>query len=116
VKSYLQRQWTRILSGKVSLQDFIFAKEVRLGTYSSRASSLPPSAIVATKAMAIDPRAEPHMPALRRGRLDSREWGEVHVPRMCGVLREAKGSERVASPLRICDRCRILPSCESELF
>ncbi|XP_020108239.1 DNA polymerase zeta catalytic subunit isoform X3 [Ananas comosus] len=59
VKSYLQRQWTRILSGKVSLQDFIFAKEVRLGTYSSRASSLPPSAIVATKAMAIDPRAEP---------------------------------------------------------
>nr|XP_019706389.1 DNA polymerase zeta catalytic subunit isoform X1 [Elaeis guineensis] len=59
VKSYLQRQWTRILSGKVSIQDFIFAKEVRLGTYSVRASSLPPAAIVAIKAMNADPRAEP---------------------------------------------------------
>ncbi|XP_043708383.1 DNA polymerase zeta catalytic subunit isoform X3 [Telopea speciosissima] len=59
VKSYLQRQWTKILRGRVSLQDFVFAKEVRLGTYSSRASSLPPAAIVATKAMRIDPRSEP---------------------------------------------------------
>lgn len=59
VKAYLLRQWSRIMSGRVSLQDFVFAKEVRLGTYSSRASSLPPSAIVATKAMRADPRAEP---------------------------------------------------------
>ncbi|XP_027107695.1 DNA polymerase zeta catalytic subunit isoform X2 [Coffea arabica] len=59
VNAYLLRQWTRIISGRVSLQDFVFAKEVRLGTYSSRASSLPPSAIVATKAMRADPRAEP---------------------------------------------------------
>ncbi|KAJ1380912.1 Ribonuclease H-like superfamily [Sesbania bispinosa] len=59
VKTYLQRQWKRILSGRFSLKDFIFAKEVRLGTYSARISSLPPAAIVATKAMRIDPRAEP---------------------------------------------------------
>lgn len=59
MKSYLVRQWSRILSGRVSIQDFIFAKEVRLGTYSSRVSSLPPSAIVATKAIKTDPRAEP---------------------------------------------------------
>ncbi|XP_052192570.1 DNA polymerase zeta catalytic subunit isoform X3 [Diospyros lotus] len=60
VKAYLLRQWTRILSGRVSLQDFVFAKEVRLGAYSSRtSSSLPPAAIVATKAMRVDPRAEP---------------------------------------------------------
>jgi len=59
VRTYLERQWTRILSGKVSIQDFIFAKEVRLGTYSARASTLPPAAIVATKAMLSDPRAEP---------------------------------------------------------
>ncbi|XP_073158485.1 DNA polymerase zeta catalytic subunit isoform X2 [Henckelia pumila] len=59
VHSYLRRQWTRMLSGRVSLQDFVFAKEVRLGTYSTRTSSLPPAAIVATKAMKIDPRAEP---------------------------------------------------------
>ncbi|KAJ4968098.1 hypothetical protein NE237_014799 [Protea cynaroides] len=59
VKLYLQRQWTKILCGRVPLQDFVFAKEVRLGTYSSRASSLPPAAIVASKAMRTDPRAEP---------------------------------------------------------
>ena len=44
----------------MSLQDFVFAKEVRLGTYSTRDSSLlPPAAIVATKAMRADPRTEP---------------------------------------------------------
>ncbi|KAK4424650.1 DNA polymerase zeta catalytic subunit [Sesamum alatum] len=59
VKACMLRQWTRILSGRVSLQDFVFAKEVRLGTYSARASSLPPAAIVATKSMRADPRAEP---------------------------------------------------------
>lgn len=60
VKTYLYRQWKKIISGRVSLQDFIFAKEVRLGTYSMKASSLPPAAIVATKSMRVDPRAEPH--------------------------------------------------------
>lgn len=59
MKTYLQRQWKRILSGRFSLKDFVFAKEVRLGTYSARVSSLPPAAIVATKAMRVDPRAEP---------------------------------------------------------
>lgn len=60
VKFYLQRQWSRILSGRVSIQDFVFAKEVRLGSYSTRtSSSLPPAAIVASKAMRLDPRAEP---------------------------------------------------------
>ncbi|XP_024028845.1 DNA polymerase zeta catalytic subunit isoform X2 [Morus notabilis] len=60
VKAYLQRQWKRILSGRVSLQDFVFVKEVRLGTYRTRDSSLlPPAAIVATKAIRTDPRAEP---------------------------------------------------------
>lgn len=59
VKAYVLRQWTKILSGRVSLQDFVFAKEVRLGTYSARACSLPPAAIVATKSMRDDPRAEP---------------------------------------------------------
>lgn len=41
------------------LQDFVFCKEVRLGTYSANAATLPPAAIVAAKAMAADPRAEP---------------------------------------------------------
>ncbi|EFJ43266.1 hypothetical protein VOLCADRAFT_66026, partial [Volvox carteri f. nagariensis] len=59
VKTYLRRQWTKILSNRVSVQDFIFAKEVRLGTYSANAATIPPAAVVATKAMAVDPRAEP---------------------------------------------------------
>lgn len=59
VRKYLERQWSRILSGKISIMDFVFAKEVRLGTYSNSASSIPPAALVATKAMASDPRAEP---------------------------------------------------------
>lgn len=28
VRSYLQRQWAKILAGRVSLEDFVFAKEV----------------------------------------------------------------------------------------
>lgn len=59
VRDYLERQWTRILSNRVSISDFIFAKEVRLGTYSARAGVIPPAALVATRAMASDPRAEP---------------------------------------------------------
>lgn len=43
----------------IPTQDFVFCKEVRLGTYSPNASVLPPAAIVAAKAMAVDPRAEP---------------------------------------------------------
>ncbi|GLC55953.1 hypothetical protein PLESTB_001048500, partial [Pleodorina starrii] len=59
VKAYLRRQWTKILANRVSVQDFVFAKEVRLGTYSANAATVPPAAVVATKAMAADPRAEP---------------------------------------------------------
>ena len=59
VKEYNQRQWTKILAGRVSLADFVFAKEVRLGTYSARHGIVPPAAIVAGKAMAADPRMEP---------------------------------------------------------
>ena len=33
IKEYCQKSWKRILEGSVSTQDFIFAKEVRLGTY-----------------------------------------------------------------------------------
>lgn len=49
------RQFGKILAGRVSLQDFVFAKEVRLGTYASK-GTLPPAALVATQAMALDPR------------------------------------------------------------
>ncbi|KIY93231.1 DNA polymerase zeta subunit, partial [Monoraphidium neglectum] len=59
VRSYCARQWAKILANRVSLQDFVFCKEVRLGTYSVNAATLPPAAVVAARAMAADPRAEP---------------------------------------------------------
>ncbi|KAI9095522.1 hypothetical protein DFS34DRAFT_662310 [Phlyctochytrium arcticum] len=58
VKRYLHRQWSKILSGRVSIQDFIISKEVKLGTYSAR-GSLPPGAVVSVRKMAKDERAEP---------------------------------------------------------
>ncbi|KAF8472023.1 hypothetical protein BDZ91DRAFT_775438 [Kalaharituber pfeilii] len=36
VKEYFQRQCTKIMSGKVSIQDFCFAKEVKMGYYSEK--------------------------------------------------------------------------------
>ena len=33
VKQYCFDSWTRILENKASLQDFIFSKEVKMGTY-----------------------------------------------------------------------------------
>ncbi|KAL7687193.1 putative DNA-directed DNA polymerase, family B, ribonuclease H-like superfamily [Plasmopara halstedii] len=57
VKKLVENFWINILENRVALKDFIFAKEVRLGTYSN--GSVPPAALVSTKAMEKDPRAEP---------------------------------------------------------
>ena len=59
VKSYLQRQFTKILTGKIShIQDFIFAKEYRgMDGYSAQARV--PSLELTKKMMARDPRSEP---------------------------------------------------------
>lgn len=58
VKSYFQSQCTKIMKGRVSIQDFCFAKEVRLGTYSAKGVP-PPGALISTRRMLEDPRAEP---------------------------------------------------------
>ncbi|KAF1333596.1 Recovery protein 3 isoform 3, partial [Globisporangium splendens] len=58
VKRLLEQYWLKMLDDRLPLKDFVFAKEVRLGTYSN--GSAPPAALVATKAMARDRRAEPH--------------------------------------------------------
>ena len=58
VKSYFQQQCMKIMKGKVSIQDFCFAKEVKLGTYSDKGLP-PPGALISTKKMLEDPRAEP---------------------------------------------------------
>eukprot|EP00644_Phytophthora_capsici_P011068 jgi/Phyca11/16124/fgenesh1_pg.PHYCAscaffold_18_\ len=53
----MEKYWLQILENRVPLKEFIFAKEVRLGTYSN--GSAPPAALVSAKAMGKDPRAEP---------------------------------------------------------
>ncbi|KAI8623369.1 DNA polymerase family B [Xylariaceae sp. FL1651] len=58
VKSYFQRQCMKIMHGAVSIQDFCFAREVKLGTYSDRGPP-PPGALISTKKMLEDARAEP---------------------------------------------------------
>ncbi|KAJ5210782.1 C4-type zinc-finger of DNA polymerase delta [Penicillium cf. griseofulvum] len=58
VKSYFQRQCAKIMQGRISIQDFCFAREVRLGTYSER-GVLPAGAMISTKRMLEDPRSEP---------------------------------------------------------
>jgi DNA polymerase zeta len=46
------------MQGKVSVQDFCFAREVKLGSYSER-GLLPPGAMISAKRMLVDPRLEP---------------------------------------------------------
>ncbi|KAH7078349.1 hypothetical protein FB567DRAFT_133332 [Paraphoma chrysanthemicola] len=58
VKAYFQEQCMKIMQGRISIQDFLFAKEVKLGTYSDRGPP-PPGALIATKRMLADPRTEP---------------------------------------------------------
>jgi DNA polymerase zeta len=58
VKRYFQAQCTKIMTGRFSVQDFCFAKEVKLGTYSDKGPA-PPGALIATKRMLKDPRLEP---------------------------------------------------------
>ncbi|ORY95935.1 hypothetical protein BCR43DRAFT_531657 [Syncephalastrum racemosum] len=55
LKAYLYDQWSKILSDRVSPQDFIVSREVKLGTY----TELPHGAQVAQAKMMQDPRAAP---------------------------------------------------------
>ena len=57
VKRYIQNLCTKLHQGRVPFVDYIFRKEVRLGSY--KEGHLPPAAIVATKAAESDPRSVP---------------------------------------------------------
>ena len=60
VKGYFQRQCMKILQGRVSIQDFCFAREVKLGTYAEHGKAPPPpGALISTRRMLEDPRTEP---------------------------------------------------------
>ncbi|PPQ64420.1 hypothetical protein CVT26_002127 [Gymnopilus dilepis] len=58
VKDYCCRSWTKLLDNKAPVQDFIFAKEVRMGTYSDKGPP-PPGVVVAARRMVNDPNDEP---------------------------------------------------------
>ncbi|KAF2397497.1 polymerase zeta subunit [Trichodelitschia bisporula] len=58
VKSYVQAQFSKIMAGRVSVQDFVFAREVRLGRYSDKGPG-PAGALIAARKMAADARREP---------------------------------------------------------
>lgn len=58
VKAYFQSQCSKIMRGAVSIQDFCFAREVKLGTYSAKGPG-PAGALISTKRMLEDARAEP---------------------------------------------------------
>ncbi|KAL1679814.1 hypothetical protein EV122DRAFT_276721 [Schizophyllum commune] len=59
VKDYCLRSWTKLMENRASVQDFVFAKEVRMGTYSDKGPP-PPGVTVAARKQAADPNAEPH--------------------------------------------------------
>lgn len=58
VKKYFQKQCKKVMRGKVSVQDFCFAKEVRLGSYSGHGPP-PAGALISARKMLQDARAEP---------------------------------------------------------
>ncbi|CZR64127.1 probable catalytic subunit of DNA polymerase zeta UPR-1 [Phialocephala subalpina] len=95
VKEYFQQQCEKIMKGSVSVQDFCFAREVKLGTYSDKGPP-PPGALISTKRMLEDARAEP-------------QYGE-RVPYV--VITGAPGA-------RLIDRCvapeKLMESDHSEL-
>lgn len=61
VRKYLERQWLKVLSDRMSVADAVFAKEVRLGTYAAERAggngTLPFGALVAERERQRDPRA-----------------------------------------------------------
>uniref|UniRef100_A0A0W0G3I5 DNA polymerase n=1 Tax=Moniliophthora roreri TaxID=221103 RepID=A0A0W0G3I5_MONRR len=57
IKEYCCETWTKLLKGKLPVQDFMFAKEVRLGTYSDDVPP-PPGVAVAARKMLLDPNDE----------------------------------------------------------
>jgi DNA polymerase zeta len=57
VKRYCYRSWLKILENKASIQDFIFAREVRIGTYSDKVPP-PPGVMVAARRQLEDPKNE----------------------------------------------------------
>ncbi|TDL28443.1 hypothetical protein BD410DRAFT_893460 [Rickenella mellea] len=57
VKAYCYRSWLKLIDGKASVQDFIFAKEVKMGTYNDKLPP-PPGVAIAARRLLVDPNDE----------------------------------------------------------
>ena len=66
VKAYFQKECAKIMRGSVSVQDFCFAREVKLGTYSAK-GPLPPGALISAKRMQGDVRVRRRRTGARSG-------------------------------------------------
>jgi DNA polymerase elongation subunit (family B) len=58
IKAYTLRQFSKMFASRIHIDDFVFAKEVKLGHYAAGIIP-PPAAIVASRALARDPMAFP---------------------------------------------------------
>ncbi|KAF9481424.1 hypothetical protein BDN70DRAFT_831218 [Pholiota conissans] len=58
VKKYCCDSWTKLLENKAPVHDFIFAKEVKMGTYSDKGPP-PPGVVIAANRLIIDSNDEP---------------------------------------------------------
>ncbi|KAF9270228.1 hypothetical protein L218DRAFT_849988 [Marasmius fiardii PR-910] len=58
VKEYCCDVWGKLLEGRLPVRDFIFAKEVRLGTYEKNVAPQPGAAVAAKRSL-LDPNDEP---------------------------------------------------------
>lgn len=58
IKEYIIEQFVKIVKNKINIQDFLFAKEVRLGTYKNE-KYIPPGARLSMKRKEKDHRTEP---------------------------------------------------------
>lgn len=83
IKEYCQAQWSKVREGKVSIQDFTLAKEVKMGSYSDKVVP-PPGAFLAARRSTLDPRAEA-------------EYGE-RVPYVITMSEKSRLVDRAVSP------------------
>lgn len=58
IKEFIMEQFVKIVKNKINIQDFLFAKEVRIGTYKNE-KYIPPGARLSMKKIEKDHRLEP---------------------------------------------------------